>query len=51
MQWFLAGKHPGWWQWAHKNPKPVAEIATQQERAVPELAGVSVSRRRFGWLA
>jgi hypothetical protein len=29
------GKHPGWWQWAHKNPKPVAELATQQERPFP----------------
>lgn len=35
VQWFLAGKHPGWWQWAHKNPKPIAEIATQQERPFP----------------
>ena len=35
VQWFLAGKHPGWWQWAHKNPKPVAEIAAQQERPFP----------------
>jgi hypothetical protein len=35
VQWFLAGKHPGWWQWAHKNPKPIAEIATQQEQPFP----------------
>lgn len=35
VQWFLAGKHPGWWQWAHKNPKPIAEIATQQELPFP----------------
>lgn len=35
VRWFLAGKHPGWWQWAHKNAKPVAEIATQQERPFP----------------
>ncbi len=35
VQWFLAGKHPGWWQWAHKNPKPVVEIATQQEEPFP----------------
>ena len=35
VQWFLAGKHPGWWQWAHKNPKPISEIATQQEWPFP----------------
>jgi hypothetical protein len=35
VQWFLAGKHPGWWQWAHKNPKPISEIATQQEAPFP----------------
>jgi hypothetical protein len=22
VQWFRAGKAPGWWQWAHRNPKP-----------------------------
>lgn len=35
VEWFRAGKHPGWWQWAHKNPKPIAEIATQRERPFP----------------
>lgn len=35
VQWFLAGKHPGWWQWAGRNPKPIAEISTQQERTFP----------------
>jgi hypothetical protein len=35
VQWFLAGNHPGWWQWAHKNPKPVVEIATQKEQSFP----------------
>ena len=34
-RWFLGGKDAGWWQWAHKNPKPVAEIATQQEQPFP----------------
>ena len=33
--WFRAGKAPGWWQWAHRNPKPVLEIATQQEAPFP----------------
>ena len=35
VQWYLAGKHPGWWHWAHKNPKPIAEIATQRESLFP----------------
>jgi hypothetical protein len=35
VQWFRAGKAPGWWQWAHRNPKPVLEIATQQEAPFP----------------
>ncbi|RKS80649.1 hypothetical protein CLV35_0238 [Motilibacter peucedani] len=35
IRWYLAGKHPGFWQWADKQPKPVEEIATQQERAFP----------------
>jgi hypothetical protein len=35
IQWFLGGKAPGWWQWAHRNPKPVLEIATQQEAPFP----------------
>ncbi len=39
VQWFRAGKAPGWWQWADRNPKPVLEIATQQEAPFP------------GWLA
>lgn len=39
VQWFRAGKAPGWWQWAHRNAKPVLEIATQQEAPFP------------GWLA
>jgi hypothetical protein len=39
VQWFRAGKAPGWWQWAHRNPKQVLEIATQQEAPFP------------GWLA
>lgn len=39
VQWWRAGKAPGWWQWAHRNPKPVIEIATQQEAPFP------------GWLA
>lgn len=39
VQWFRAGKAPGWWQWADRNPKPVMEIATQQEARFP------------GWLA
>lgn len=39
VQWFRGGKAPGWWQWAHRNPKPVLEIATQQEAPFP------------GWLA
>jgi hypothetical protein len=39
VQWFRAGKAPGWWQWADRNPKLVLEIATQQEAPFP------------GWLA
>ena len=39
VQWWRAGKAPGWWQWAHRNPLPVIEIATQQEAPFP------------GWLA
>lgn len=39
VQWFRAGNAPGWWQWADRNPKPVLEIATQQEAPFP------------GWLA
>lgn len=39
VQWFRGGKAPGWWQWAHRNAKPVLEIATQQEAPFP------------GWLA
>ena len=35
VQWYLAGKHPGWWQWADRQPKPIAEIATQRERPFP----------------
>jgi len=35
VRWFRAGKAPGWWQWAHRNPKPVLEIATQQEAPFP----------------
>jgi hypothetical protein len=35
VQWFRAGKAPGWWQWAHRNPKPVVEIATQREAPFP----------------
>lgn len=35
VRWFRAGKSPGWWQWAHRNPKPVLEIATQQEAPFP----------------
>lgn len=35
IDWFLAGKHPGWWQWAGRRPKPIAEIATQQEQPFP----------------
>jgi hypothetical protein len=35
VQWFRAGKAPGWWQWAHRNPKPVVEIATHQEAPFP----------------
>lgn len=41
VQWYLAGKHPGWWQWAHKNPKPIAEIATQQEQPFPSWLAFS----------
>lgn len=39
VQWWRAGKAPGWWQWADRNPKPIVEIATQQEAPFP------------GWLA
>jgi hypothetical protein len=39
VAWFAAGKHPGWRQWAVKQPKRIIEIATQQERPFP------------GWLA
>lgn len=39
VQWYTGGKHPGWKQWAGRNPKPVVEIAAQQERPFP------------GWLA
>ncbi|KRC59627.1 hypothetical protein ASE19_00975 [Nocardioides sp. Root79] len=35
VQWYLGGKHPGWWQWAKNNPKPIVEIATQQEQPFP----------------
>lgn len=56
IQWFLAGKHPGWWQWAHNNPKPVLEIATQQEQPFPGWLEFrcpvdDLDRLPRGWLA
>jgi hypothetical protein len=55
VQWFLAGKHPGWWQWAHRNPKPIAEISTQQEQPFPgwlEFGSLvdELNRLPRGWL-
>ena len=35
IQWFTGGKHPGWKQWAGRNPKPVVEVAAQRERPFP----------------
>lgn len=35
IKWFTGGKHPGWRQWAARNPKPVVEIAAQQEQPFP----------------
>lgn len=35
VAWFAAGKHPGWRQWARRQPKQVIEIATQTERPFP----------------
>ncbi|WP_436793480.1 GIY-YIG nuclease family protein [Actinospongicola halichondriae] len=35
IQWFTGGKHPGWKQWAARNPKPIVEIATQREQPFP----------------
>lgn len=39
IRWYRGKAHPGWKQWAARNPKPVIEIATQQEKPFP------------GWLA
>ena len=39
VEWYPAGKAPGWNQWAHRNPKRIVEIATQRESPFP------------GWLA
>ena len=35
VQWFLGGNHPSWVQWAHKNPKPISEIAQQHDAPFP----------------
>lgn len=35
VEWYPAGKAPGWNQWAHRNPKRIVEIATQRESPFP----------------
>lgn len=35
VEWYPAGKAPGWNQWAGRNPKRIVEIATQRESPFP----------------
>lgn len=35
VEWYPAGKAPGWNQWADRNPKRIVEIATQRESPFP----------------
>lgn len=35
VKWYPGASHPGWHQWAGRNPKPILEIATQREQPFP----------------
>ena len=35
VDWYAGGPHPGYWEWADRNPKPIAEITTQREHPFP----------------